>query len=82
MSTYHIFWLIAIGCGLAASIAVIGLGCYILRKVVEDLSTSTSARAYGVRLFRIVPGAVIVAFGCYLLLELVTRIQALPLPAY
>ena len=42
MPDYHLTWLVAIFCGLAGSVAIIALGCYMLRRIVEDLSNSTT----------------------------------------
>ena len=42
MLGYQIVWLVAVVGALASGIAVIGLGCYLLRRVVEGSRAYTS----------------------------------------
>jgi hypothetical protein len=81
MSDYHITWLIAIFCGLASAVAVVGLGCYALKRQPEDLSNSTTPSAFMVRLFRMAPGGGLIIFGCILLWKLVFVITRLSSPS-
>jgi hypothetical protein len=82
MPEYHITWLIAIFCGLASALSVIGLGCYSIGKVIEDLSNSAALSAFGVRLFRMAPGGGLIVFGCVLLWKLVRAISSLTPPTH
>jgi hypothetical protein len=81
MLGYQIVWLVAVVGALASGIAVIGLGCYLLRRVVEDSSNSTEWRTFLVRGFRVLPGVALIVFGCALLLIVVVRIASLRVPA-
>jgi hypothetical protein len=80
MPGYQIVWLVAVICALASGVAVTGLGCYLIRRVVEDLSNSTEWRAFLVRGFRLIPGAALIIFGCTLLLIMVVHIASLRVP--
>jgi len=82
MTEYHVIWLVAIFGGLASALSVIGLGCYSLRKVIEDLSNSTALSAFGVRLFRMAPGGGLIVFGCVLLWKLILTISSLTPPTH
>jgi hypothetical protein len=72
MVGYQIVWLVAVVCALASGVAVIGLGSYLLRRVVEDLSNSTELKAFFVRGFRLAPGLTLIGVGCALLLIMVS----------
>lgn len=79
MSNDPIIWLGAIALATIASVCVVALGCYLLRRPVEDVSNSSTWSAYILRLWRIIPGLVISIFGCVILLEIVQRILAMSL---
>jgi hypothetical protein len=80
MVRYHVFWLIAMAMNLAAALVILGMGCYLLRKVVEDVSNSATKEAFAVRLFRVAPGVLLIVFGSVLLWRLVERMSLLALP--
>jgi hypothetical protein len=80
MATYQIFWLTSIAFALLSAVGVIALGCYLLRKVVEDSSNSTTLEAYVLRSFRVAPGLLVVLFGCTMALLLIKQILYLALP--
>jgi hypothetical protein len=80
MTEYHILWIVSIFLGLLSATVVVGIGCSLLSKVVEDLSNSTLFRSYVLRAFRLVPGAAIVIFGCLLLWRIIDQILRLKLP--
>jgi hypothetical protein len=80
MPEYHILWIVSIFLGLLSATAVVGIGCSLLSKVVEDLSNSTELRSYVLRAFRLAPGAAIVIFGCLLLWRIIDQILRLKLP--
>jgi len=80
MTEYHILWIVSIFLGLISATAVVGIGCFLLSKVVEDLSNSTLLNSYILRLFRLAPGAAIVIFGCLVLWRIVNQILHLRLP--
>ena len=81
MLGYQLVWLTAVVCALISGIAVVGLGSYLLRKVVEDLSNSIEWRTFLVRGFRVLPGLALLIFGCVLLLVMVVHITSLRIPA-
>ncbi len=60
---YQITWLVAIFFALASGVAITGLGCFLLRRVVEDFSNSVAWRAFLVRGVRIAPGAALSSWG-------------------
>lgn len=66
--------LLAIAMGLVGAIAITAIGCYLLRRVVEDDSNSASLGSFAVRLFRIAPGALVLGYGCYEIGRLITAI--------
>jgi transketolase C-terminal domain/subunit len=80
MRDYYLVWLIASGLAIAGALTVIAVGSYLLRRVVEDMSNSTSQSAYVLRLFRIGPGVALIVFGGVLLWKIVYRILSLALP--
>lgn len=80
MRDYYITWLIANALALIAGVSIIGLGCYLLRRVVEDMSNSTDQSAYRLRYFRVAPGAALVGFGAILAATIIVRMLCLPLP--
>lgn len=82
MSEYHIFWLIAIAGGLVSALAVIGFGCWALRRVIEDASNSATLNSWVLRLFRIAPGGALITFGGVLLWLSFARILALAPPGH
>jgi hypothetical protein len=81
MLGYQFVWLVAVICALASGVAVVAIGSYLLRRVVEDLSNSATWRAFLVRGFRVLPGVALIAFGCVLLLIMVDHIARLRVPA-
>jgi len=81
MSEYHILWIVSIFLGLLSATVVVGIGCMLLNKVVEDLSNSTQLSSYVLRAFRLVPGATIVGFGCLMLWRIIGQILILKPPA-
>jgi hypothetical protein len=81
MTEYHILWIASIFLSLGCATAVIGIGGFLLSKVVEDLSNSTALSSYVLRLFRLAPGVAIVIFGCFVLWRIVDQILRLKLPA-
>ena len=80
MTEYHIFWLTSIFLGLMCATAVMGFGCWLLSKVVEDVSNSTLIRSYILRVFRLAPGTIVVIFGGFLIWRIVDQIIRLKLP--
>ena len=80
MADYHITWLVAIFGGVGASLAVIALGCYTVKGVVEDLSNSVALSAFVLRIFRITPGASLIIFGSILLWKMVHSITSIVPP--
>ena len=80
MTEYHILWIISIFLGLLSATVVVGIGCALLSKVVEDLSNSTLFNSYVLRAFRLAPGAAIVVFGCLVLWRIIDQILRLKLP--
>ena len=80
MIEYHIFWLASIFLALMCATAVIGFGCLLLGKVVEDVSNSTLFRSYILRVFRLTPGTIVVIFGCFLIWQIIDQIIHLKLP--
>ena len=81
MGEYHILWIVSIFLGLLSATMVVAIGCMILNKVVEDLSNSTQLSSYALRVFRLAPGAAVVAFGCLMLWWIIGQILRLKLPA-
>jgi hypothetical protein len=63
MIHYPYVWLGAIIAALVAAVVVTGLGCYLTRTALNDLSNSTTFQAYLLRFVRIAPGLVIAVFG-------------------
>ena len=80
MSTYSVVWLSAITLVTIASTVIVGLGCYLLRPTLDDLSNSTTWRAYVLRLCRIVPGLAISGFGCFMFYEILRYVLVLAMP--
>src|SRR6185437_16668509 len=79
MTEYHIFWIVSIFLGLLSATVVVGVGCWLMRRVVEDLSNSTLVCSYVLRAFRLAPGGAIVVFGCWLIWRFVDQILHLKL---
>jgi hypothetical protein len=80
MRDYYVLWFSANAVALAGGLGVIALGCYLLRRVVEDMSNSTSQSTYVLRLFRAFPGVFLIVFGSVLLLKIVSRVLSMPMP--
>jgi len=80
MSKYQVFWITWIALGLLSAVGAVALGCYLLRRVVEDLSNSMTREAYSLRSVRMAPGLSIVIFERTLIWLLVKQTPFLEPP--
>jgi hypothetical protein len=80
MLGYQTVWLFAVIFSLASGVAVLGLGAYLLRRVVEDPSNGTDWRALTGRGLKLMPGIALITFGFVLLVMMVHHITTLTLP--
>lgn len=80
MSGYYLGWLAANTVITVGSVVVIGVGAYLLRPALGELSDSISLRPLLWRIAKLVPGSALMVFGCIMIWKVLGRVIGLPLP--
>jgi len=78
----HVVWLFAVTLIVVSATIIMILAAFLLRSCLDDLSNSTTAPSYGLRLFRMVPGLAFAIFGGFLLWETFNHISSRPWPPF
>lgn len=81
MWSHQLTWLSSVLFAFSSGVATIFIGSRLLRRTVDDLSNSTAWQAYALRVFRLIPGLALTAFGCWIVWTMVLYIESSPLPS-